>query len=852
MHHFPRVGEVVLVAAAEGQPVQGPDDGGVEGVVLSVLAKPEQPRIAEREGRRIAERPPVALQHVLRNLPEPDPAEARGRAGEGELDKGVVQPDGLEDLGAVVAADRGDAHLGHHLEEASLDHAAVPREGVRRLAPGPRRLRRDRLVHEVRIDGAGPVPDQRRDLVDVPRLSGLRHQAHPHPQAPADEFLVHRPHGQEHRDGRLPRIDGAVGEHEEYRPFLDVIDGFVTQADEPPLKPFAALGRREDHGQGARPKPRQHTEVRELRIRQERAPELNEAGVLGAFVEHVRAGPEERPERHDQPFPKRVDRGVGDLGEPLPDVGVEKARPGREDRERGVVAHGPDRLDAVLPHGREDALELFLRVSKRREPSPEGSVVARRVRDPGCGRRPLRADPAGRKPRGVRPRAGALPLDRLVREDAARRGVDRDHPPGAEPPLLDDPRRVQRDDAHLAGHDDEPVVRDRVPGRPKAVAVERRRGDPAVAEREGRGAVPRLGQARVKLIERPEVLRHLGDVLPGLGDEHHHRVEQVPAGMHDELQDVVERRAVAAAGPDHRQEIRHPLAPQGGPQVGLPGAHPVEVPPQRVDLAVVGEEAERLGEPPAREGVGAVPLVEHRQRGLEPRIHEVRVEPRELGGGEQAFVHDRVVRQRRHVRVLDLLLGPAPFDGAPDEVQEPFELDAPEPLRPADEDLLDLGPGPGGFGPEGGRGHRNLPPSEEPQPLPQDPRFDDRPRAGLLARLSGEKDHADAEVRVARDPGPQPLELGLEQPVGNLRQDPRPVAGLSIGRDRAAVGQVRNRLERALEDGVAAAGGRGHEPDAAAVVVEPWIDQPGHPAVDLPSHPRPPRNTKIPRERSSW
>ena len=205
VHHLPRVGEVVLVAAAEGQPVQGPDDAGVEGVVLSVLAKPEQPRIAEREGRRIAERPPVALQHVLRDLPEPDPAQARGRAGEGELDKGVVQPDGLEDLGAVVAADRGDAHLGHHLEEASLDHAAVPREGVRRLAPGPRRLRRDRLVHEVRIDGAGSVADQRRDLVDVPRFSGLRHQAHPHPQAPADEFLVHRPHGQEHRDGRLPR-----------------------------------------------------------------------------------------------------------------------------------------------------------------------------------------------------------------------------------------------------------------------------------------------------------------------------------------------------------------------------------------------------------------------------------------------------------------------------------------------------------------------------------------------------------------------------------------------------------------------------------------------------------------------
>jgi hypothetical protein len=63
--------------------------------------------------------------------------------------------------------------------------------------------------------------------------------------------------------------------------------------------------------------------------------------------------------RGDDLLADRVDRRVGDLGEELLEVIVEQARLVGEHRERRVVAHGADGLDAVLGHrGEDDALVL--------------------------------------------------------------------------------------------------------------------------------------------------------------------------------------------------------------------------------------------------------------------------------------------------------------------------------------------------------------------------------------------------------------------------------------------------------------------------------------------------------------
>src|SRR3712207_7380299 len=67
-----------------------------------------------------------------------------------------------------------------------------------------------------------------------------------------------------------------------------------------------------------------------------------------------------------------------------------------------------------------------------------------------------------------------------------------------------------------------------------------------------------------------------------------------------------------------------------------------------VDLAVVGEEPERVRERPAREGVGREARVHHRDRGLDALVEEVGVEAVELVGGE----HPLVDRSEEHTSEL--------------------------------------------------------------------------------------------------------------------------------------------------------------------------------------------------------
>jgi hypothetical protein len=80
-----------------------------------------------------------------------------------------AEADGLEDLGAGVGGDRGDAHLGHHLEHALaggldvvLDRLVGSTLSVR---PGDHVL--DGLEGQVRVDGAGAVADEQRHVVHL-------------------------------------------------------------------------------------------------------------------------------------------------------------------------------------------------------------------------------------------------------------------------------------------------------------------------------------------------------------------------------------------------------------------------------------------------------------------------------------------------------------------------------------------------------------------------------------------------------------------------------------------------------------------------------------------------------------
>src|SRR2546422_1616673 len=135
------------------------------------------------------------------------------------------------------------------------------------------------------------------------------------------------------------------------------------------------------------------------------------------------------------------------------------------------------------------------------------------------------------------------------------------------------------------------------------------------------------------------------------------RSHRVAPRAHQQLERVVETGRVASLRPDHGLEAVHRVAPGRPGERRLAGQHRVSVPPQGIDLAVVGEHAERLYERPTRRSVRRVALVEDRERRLVVRGLEGGKEAGELGAGEQRLVYERAAGERAHEERLEA--GPA-------------------------------------------------------------------------------------------------------------------------------------------------------------------------------------------------
>jgi hypothetical protein len=269
-------------------------------------------------------------------------------------------------------------------------------------------------------------------------------------------------------------------------------------------------------------------------------------------------------------------------------------------------------------------------------------------------------------------------LDRVVGLESALR-VERDHLPGRELAAVDAAVAVERYRAGLRRAHDEPVLAHGVAQRAQAVAVERGADDPAVREDQPGRPVPRLDQAGVVAEEVPHLARELLVSLPGGRQQHRHAVPDVASAVDDEVERVVEHRRVGARlVEDGMVELV-----VGRPKVPLAGAHPVHVPLNRVDLAVVAEEPEGLCPLPGGCGVRGETLVEDPERNLERRVREVEVERAELIGSTQRLVRDEAIRHRDDVRAA------GPLGQPPRAVHPPLRLLVRDAVRSAEGELLD-------------------------------------------------------------------------------------------------------------------------------------------------------------------
>ena len=343
-------------------------------------------------------------------------------------------------------------------------------------------------------------------------------------------------------------------------------------------------------------------------VREDRMGELQLPAVFRCFVQQVPLLAGKRHQRHHQPLAQRVDRRVGHLGEELLEVAEQQLRAAGEHGQRRVGAHRADGLLTVGRHRGQHHLQLLAGVAEATQLLRKFLAIdrrrLRRLKQPAQLDTVLfQPSPVGLLPRN-------LALDLVVDNDPALFRIDQEHAAGLKTAFLANSLGRKLDHAHFARQHDEPVGRHHVAAGPQAVAVQGAANESAVGKHHGRRSVPRLHDRGVVLVERPLVGRNVIALPERLGNHHHQCMRRRAAGADQQLHGVVETGRVASARLKHREQLRHILDERGTVHALFPPLQPISVAAQGIDFAVVGDHAERLGQPPARKRVRAITLVD--------------------------------------------------------------------------------------------------------------------------------------------------------------------------------------------------------------------------------------------------
>ena len=441
------------------------------------------------------------------------------------------------------------------------------------------------------------------------------------------------------------RVHAAVRKDNKGGAAGDGLAGLAAQLVQRPRQPLAIGTGREQHGQGHGPETGaiEMADFRQLFVAQDRGLELEQAATFRAGLEQIALGTERSFDLRHQLLANGVERRVGHLREQLLEIVVQQSRTVGQHRQRGVVAHGADRLLALLRHRRHEDAQVLVRITEGLLALQHGGVI--RLRQLRRLRQLIERHQVLLQPFAVRLRRGVALFQLGVVNDAAFARIHQEDASRMQAFLDEHVLRRDVEHADLGGHDHQTVFRDVVARRTQAVAVENGADDAAVGEGDRGRAVPRLHQAAVIFVEGLAVLVHHLVTAPRLRNHHQHRVRQLASGHVQELEHVVEGGRVRAVLHHDRQDFFQVIAEQRRGAQRLARAHPVDVAAQGVDLAVVGDVTERVRQRPRREGVGGEARVHQRQRRFHRRIGQVGEHRFHLDRREHALVHQGARRQ---------------------------------------------------------------------------------------------------------------------------------------------------------------------------------------------------------------
>ena len=83
------------------------------------------------------------------------------------------------------------------------------------------------------------------------------------------------------------------------------------------------------------------------------------------MAQQIWARADDRQQAHHQFFADRIDRRIGDLGKVLLEIIIQQARPVRQDGNRRIGAHRPNRIIALNRHRLQETADVFLGIAER-------------------------------------------------------------------------------------------------------------------------------------------------------------------------------------------------------------------------------------------------------------------------------------------------------------------------------------------------------------------------------------------------------------------------------------------------------------------------------------------------------
>ena len=180
------------------------------------------------------------------------------------------------------------------------------------------------------------------------------------------------------------------------------------------------------------------------------------AVVLGR-IDEIFLRPNVAFERHNDILSNGIDGRVGDLRKELAEIVIEHTRLVAETGQRGVVAHGSNRIAQLVDERQKHELHCLGGESEGLH-AREQCVLDQAVRSAGDSQ-VIELNSLVAQPFPVRPAGGEVGLDFLIWNHRALLEIHKKHPARLQTSLGLNISRINRDHTHFTGHDHAVVVR---------------------------------------------------------------------------------------------------------------------------------------------------------------------------------------------------------------------------------------------------------------------------------------------------------------------------------------------------------------------------------------------------------